>query len=517
MNNNLTKYITYDCKSKKIISDVIPDVCSVIVMLNSQLVDQKSVASSITELQTRFRNNDIPFIFKNIGINETYAKTPYLKMFPVINNIDMKLFVNSTFGIRGAFSFNYKQICYIAMYTFYTIITGENFSGKTSFVDSLFYMFTKKLLKKGQSSIVNTGAGKLGATLEFTNNVEFVKNIKNSKSCTIDGKDYTASDFDAHIQKKYPYMNILHTCLKTPIGNNINKYISKVFDIQSGSEDLESNYIVTKSQYDVLSEFYNKIMENKESGDGDDSNITIEFKKYSVAVPKEAPTINNEFILTLETFVNNLIQQLDLSFYIDLKNLLVHNQFVNTSSIKNYVKLSDTSTFQHNLIVFIIRSAMLKLWAISITQNVNEKFPLFIIDENFDSLSLDSNLMLKLLERTKKWFHRVIFVTNSPAILSIIKESKIDHTCYTVVKPKLINNMENSNTGQGSYTTTEKTITDIKITNNNIDEKLKEENFTTHVLYNRILVNNFTSEFKCKKCAKVQALNRLEKHLENCT
>jgi hypothetical protein len=487
---------------------------NIVVVVDSQNIAQSSVKNLVDRTNLYLKNTynleEVFFIFKDLGINNKLKNAPVF-FFPIIPDINLTQFVGSEFKIKGCFSYSNKNESIIKLDKYNTVIIGENFSGKTSLIDTIFYMFCKKTLNKSSSAIVNNGSP--GATIEFNSqNENFCRKIKckpkENSSAIVEGKkiEFDAKEFDSMLSRKFIYIEYLRRILKTDIGTNIESYIQKIFgeNVKSTADE----YTVTKAQYKSIEFFYNNLPKHKQ--------IDSEFKKFNIKEVKE-PTIDPGFIRSLETFTNIVLQDLDMSFYISFqKNKpIIHNIFMNSSPLRNNVTIKDLSSFQTSVVNFILKAGIMKLWAVSVTKTIGAKFPIYIIDEDFDSLSLSDEIFVKLMQRTERWFHRIIFITNNKNLLHLIANKT---SIYEVKKPKLIKEMENSNSGQGSVIlpVINGKIENVKIFGNDVDEKFLVENFVAHSLYKNIIINNYTEEFKCKTCNKIYKIAILEKHIVNC-
>lgn len=510
-------YISLDC-CKTFDEKFIDQPSNVVLLRNSQDVNQTQIINLIENIKRtlteryKIPHDDIYFIFRDIGITTKLLKNPIKIFKPYQTNLDF--FNGALLTFNGVYNFT-AQDNNIELSKYITLITGENYAGKSSIIDAIFTLFTGSGPTKSATSV------KQGFIKCLTGSQSYIKNIKNGKECliSIDGKQQpplTSKKFHEFLFNKFKYMHYLKKIYTFDITKNINKFITKTFFSEDNDNQPEkSPYEITSKQYETLTAYYESIsthIENPESK----SIAKQEFDKFYVK-EKEEEKIDDMFIKTLETFINKIINELNFSFYITIYEgkISVHNIHVNKTSISDPIKMSDASTMQQNLVSFIFKASLLKLWTISCTGDAQSRFPIYPIDELLDGFTLDSAILLNLIKRTERWFHRLIIVSNSPIIVSRIK-STFPCLHYEVVKPKLIKSLENSNNGSGSSIIPFGGNTAPLPKPSDLEEKFIQESFIPHALYKNIIVNTITDQFKCNKCGKIMQMSKLPKHLDGC-
>jgi hypothetical protein len=520
-------YITIDCLQnfdEKLIN--IPT--NIILLKNSQDVNQSQIVNLIEIIKRtlleryKIKPDDVYFIFRDIGITTKLLKNPVKIFKPYSNEIQLEFFIGALFTINSVYNFT-PEDNNIELKNYITLVTGENYSGKSSCIDAIFALFTGSGAIKSPNSIKQ---GFIKAQqLNVQHNHTFIKNIKNSKECLIITDDnqqpLPSKKFHETLAAKFKYMYYLKKIYTFDITKNINKFISKTFFEEKDEKDVKDeknlSFQVTAKQLESITIFYENLINIQEANNETKQLIKKEFDKFFVK-EKEEEKIDEMFIKTLETFINKILNELNFSFYINIHEgkLTVHNLYINKTSIDKPIKISDASTMQQNIISLIFKSSLLKLWTISCTGDIQSKFPIYFIDETLDGFTLDQGILLNLIKRTEKWFHRIIIVSNSTSVINLIKSSfNCGH--YEVVKPKLIKSLENSNNGSGSYIKSfdEKSTAPIPKPSA-LEEKFIQESFIPHAMYGNILINTITDQFKCNKCGKIMQMTKLAKHVEQC-
>jgi hypothetical protein len=516
---NKSQYLTIDCL-QKFDEKLIHGPSNIVLLKNSQDVNHAQLHVLIENvkkiLSERFkvRLDNIYFIFRDIGITTKLLKNPIKIFKPYSNEIPYDFFADASFTLNSIYNFTSTDNTFDLKHHI-TLITGENYAGKSSCIDGIFTLFL------GTGATKSSNAIKHGFIRCMSKTKSIVKNVKNNKECLIinEGKQQALPSKQFHITlaKDFKYMQYLKNVYTFDITKNINKFVSKTFFKESMGDDPEkSDYEITSKQLEAITKYYENII--NVSGDPETKALVKqEFEKFYV---KEKPEekIDEMFIKTLETFINKILNELNFSFYITIfeGKLSVHDIHINKSSIDKPIKISDASTMQQNIISFIFKASLLKLWTISCTGDIQSKFPIYFVDELLDGFTLDKAILLNLIKRTERWFHRIIIISNAPSIVGAIKSSFVcGH--YEIVKPKLVMGLENSNNGSGSYIKLFGTKNDINMPKPaNLEEKFIQESFIPHAMFKNIIVNTYTDQFKCNKCGKISQLEKLNAHLETC-
>lgn len=510
-------YIIIDCL-RQFDEKLITHPSNIVLLLNSQDVNQNQIINLIEivkrNLVERYKINptDVYFIFRDIGITTKLLKNPVKIFKPYSNEIQFDFFTGAIFTLNSVYNFT-SEDNNIELSKYITLITGENYSGKSSIIDAIFTLFT------GSGPIKSSASIKQGFIKCITPKFIMIKNIKNNKECLInhdEKQQLSSKKFHEQLATKFKYMYYLKKTFAFDISKNINKFISKTFFEDDNTSEEKTPFEITIKQHEALSSFYENLI-NVTNHPESKNIIKSEFEKFYVK-EKEEEKIDKMFIKTLETFINKILNELNFSFYINIHEgkITVHNIHINKSSIDKPIKITDASTMQQNIISFIFKSSLLKLWTISCSGDIQSKFPIFFIDELFDGFTLDVAILLNIIKRTEKWFHRIIIISNSPVVVAPIKSSfNCGH--YEVIKPKLIKSLENSNNGSGSYIAPFGTKSMVQIPKPSaLEEKFIQESFIPHAMYKNIIINTFTDQFKCNKCGKIMQMQKLNKHIEQC-